>query len=205
VTLAALHSEAAYDGDAVSRVHQTLDRLAIPLKGFDLSPETRALITAFGRDRVVLGLDLAMSMAPRRLVLENLQLTAEALGDLRLGAAFADVDRAALDGGDYAGAFADAALERATLRYEDASLAERLLAVAAAQSGTTPEAMRQALIAAADAYPVAGLARAAAAFLRQPHVLVVKAEPPRPVPLRALTTTQPDEAAEMLGLTATAE
>ena len=184
VTVAGLRLEAAFDGDSVARVHQTVRGLVIPFKGLDWTPERRVQFAAFGDTKVVVDLDLAGSVAAQDIALDNLDVTFEKLGELRISGAFGQFDRARLDAGEYMSAMLPMTVKRAEARYEDDSLVDRLLAVVAAGDGSTSEAVRATLVARVQAFSLPpDIARAVVDFLRHPHVLTASMAPTQPVML----------------------
>jgi hypothetical protein len=106
-------------------------------------------------------------------------------------------------------------LAHARIRFEDASLVERLLRVGAAQSGIDPAAYRAQIASAAQQQSIAigggnpvilAAGRSAADFINSPHSLTIELAPPAPVPFLALQRAAADPAglATMLGLTVVA-
>jgi hypothetical protein len=112
-------------------------------------------------------------------------------------------------------AFGLASLAHARLRFEDASLVERLLRIGAARSGADPAAFRTQIAAMARQQSIAmgggnpmvvAAGQSAADFVNAPHSLTIELSPPAPVPLMALqrATADPARMATMLGLTVVA-
>lgn len=108
-----------------------------------------------------------------------------------------------------------ARLAHARLRFEDASLTERLLRASATQAGADPAAFRQRIVdmmhqrsaaLAADSPPLAAAWQAVGDFIAAPQSLTVELSPPTPVPFiaLALARTMPVQFAAMLGLSVTA-
>jgi hypothetical protein len=104
-----------------------------------------------------------------------------------------------------------ARLKSASLRYEDASLVKRIIALAAAQRGTDPQSLRQRLmylcaqimVAPGAAPATIETARAMSAFLADPQSLEVRIVPPAPIApgeLLMLSTMPPAEMVPRLGL-----
>ncbi len=104
------------------------------------------------------------------------------------------------------------AVERAELRYDDASLFERLLKLAATQMGESADAVRQLAITTLEQQklihqerPVVANALAVAEdFVRQPTSIRLTATPQRPLAIKELMALQhlgPEELADALGVT----
>lgn len=102
-------------------------------------------------------------------------------------------------------------IERAELRYDDASLFEHILGVVAGNTGRTPEATRQAAIDMLEqrrsAHAGAPLVREALGemigFVREPKSIRLTIAPPRPITfgqLSQLGQSQPNENMELLGI-----
>jgi hypothetical protein len=109
----------------------------------------------------------------------------------------------------------DARVAHARLRFEDASLVDRMVRAGAAQSGADPTVFRQQIAllvrqqantsgAASPVLMAAG--QAAGDFIASPHSLTIELAPPEPFPLMALqgVTAPSDMLAGMLGLTVSA-
>jgi hypothetical protein len=112
-------------------------------------------------------------------------------------------------------ALTQASLAHAKLRYDDASLADRLLRMGAAQSGADPEAFRQQIagMVLAQSAAIGGgspailaAGKSAGAFINSPHSLTIELSPPAPVPVMTLESQAGDPAglAATLGLAVTA-
>jgi hypothetical protein len=108
-----------------------------------------------------------------------------------------------------------ARLAHARLRFDDASLVDRLLRAGARQSGTDPAAYRQVIEAMVrqQASTIGGSTQAISAagqavsdFIAAPSSLTIELAPPTPVPLIALKglSAAPSEAAATLGVTVSA-
>ncbi len=102
-------------------------------------------------------------------------------------------------------------LEKAEIRYEDDSLAERVLRRNAVKAGLTPEQMRDGVItqlrAIKQSLPpgsrTAAMIDAVAAFIQQPRSLILSLDPPRPVSVQqilGLAQSNPMEMPVLLGL-----
>jgi hypothetical protein len=110
---------------------------------------------------------------------------------------------------------AQARLAHARLRFDDASLVDRLLRAGAAQSGTDPAAYRllieamvrqQAMTIGGGTPAMAAVGQAASDFIAAPQSLVIELAPPAPVPFLALQglSAAPAAAAATLGVTVSA-
>jgi hypothetical protein len=108
-----------------------------------------------------------------------------------------------------------ARLAHARLRFDDASLVDRLLRAGAAQSGADPAAYRllieamvrqQAMTIGGGTPAIAAVGQAASDFIAAPQSLTIELTPPEPVPVMALQglTASPDKAAATLGMTVSA-
>lgn len=91
-------------------------------------------------------------------------------------------------------ALAQTRLAHARLRFEDASLVERLLRMGAAQAGTDPTAYRQQIVdmvhqqataTGGDSPLLAAAGQAAGDFITSPHSLTIELSPKTPVPFTA--------------------
>ena len=86
----------------------------------------------------------------------------------------------------------DASLAHATLRFQDASLTERLVQMAATHAGTDPVAFRALIVKTLRQQSLAGhaemaaAARAVADFITSPQTLTVQLSPPMPIPFGSL-------------------
>jgi hypothetical protein len=111
-----------------------------------------------------------------------------------------------------AAALSLAQLTHASLRFDDASLVDRVLRAGAAQSGTDPAVYRQQIEdmvrqqseTPGSASPAMTAAcQAAADFIASPHSITIELAPAQPVPILALKgmTLPPGMLATMLGLT----
>ncbi|HUZ74040.1 MAG TPA: hypothetical protein VMU87_13740 [Stellaceae bacterium] len=166
-----------------------------------------AAFDALGLDRMTLGLAASYrwDLAQRRITLRHTTLTVKELGALTLALELDD----AVTGPDLARSIR---LGRTVLRYDDASLADRIIKLAAARNGTDPAAFRQQLIAVAtrigtdpNGDPASAAAgRALADFLAAPHSLTIALNPPQPVPPATLlfaASMPPRRLVALLGLT----
>jgi hypothetical protein len=148
--------------------------------------------------------DYDWDVARRHVTLRDTTLKIDELGTLVLSAEADGVipNMAALTG---------AKLTHARLRFEDASLVNRALRAAAAESGADPVAYRQQIIAMLRQQSAGGPAssprlsaagRVAGDFIASPGVLTIELSPRAPVPFVGLAGmgADPARAAELLGL-----
>jgi hypothetical protein len=163
-----------------------------------------------GLETVTLGLGFSFKwdLEQKRMTLSDIVLKADELGALTLS-----VDLAGM-GGDAAWQ-SDVKLAHAALRYDDASLMERLLRTGAAQSGVDVAAFRQQIIATirerisalGDNPAISAAAKALVTFLASPHTVTVELAPPTPVGVGLLQTARdlpPAELVSRLGLSVSA-
>jgi hypothetical protein len=170
----------------------SITSLAVTPDPASLRPPQALALQRFGMSSFVFDLDSASAYDPEghRTTLSRFDIIARGLGTLHLtgsitGNAFDGSPRttqAAMD------ALRHAVLEKAMLRWDDASLTSRTLALVAAGKGTTPDALRAQL-----AVPLMGLSMvlpdqpdAAAqinSFLEHPKSLTITLNPPKPIAL----------------------
>jgi hypothetical protein len=144
----------------------------------------------------------------KRMAVRTLSFKIDELGALNLSAELSDMTPG--EGWQTRGS-----LFHALLRYDDASLADRMLKAAALLANTDPAAFRQQLIAMVDlrAAPlndspaIAAAVAAVKTFLGEPHSLTIELAPPAPVAfsaLKAASTMPPGDIAALIGLKVTA-
>lgn len=169
-------------------------------------PRARDLFDKLGLDTITMSFALAYDrdLAARRGSIRDTTLKVNELGTITLSA---ELTNLAMD----LASIGQAALAHARLRFEDASLTDRLLRAGAAQTGTDPAAFRQQIMGLVRRQSMAGgggasVLEAAGAFLAAPHSLTIEFSPPAPVPLVALlgALANPARSAAMPGLTVTA-
>lgn len=156
----------------------------------------RAALQQMGYAAVTVDIDLASrwDVSTKILTVETFDVTGRDMGRLRLSAALGNVDLQALAAAGTNGLplLAGANLVRFGMRYEDASLTDKLMALMA--EGRSPEIVRAETIARVDAFKLAfsgspvlmAALDAVTAFLRAPKSLEVKVEPSAPLPFLAL-------------------
>src|SRR5260370_37127206 len=144
----------------------------------------------------------------KRVAVRTLAFKIDELGALNLSAELADMTPG--EGWQTRGS-----LFHALLRYDDASLADRMLKAAALLSNTDPAAFRQQVItmvdmraaALGDSPAISAAVAAVKTFLGEPHSLTIELAPPAPVAFSALpaaSTMPPGDIAALIGLTVTA-
>jgi hypothetical protein len=159
-----------------------------------------------GTDSATLGFGLGFrwDLDKQRIAVRDTTLKIAELGALALSL---DIDSV----GSQQDLITKARLVHATLRYEDASLAERALKIMAIQNGGDSAALRQQLIATATQLGAApgatamtqAAARAVREFVAAPRSLQIELAPSTPVPLLTLMTAwamPPDQLVPRLGL-----
>lgn len=178
-------------------------------------PELTPGLTELNYDRF--GGDMQMhatvDRAAQQMRMDRLDIDAPAMGRFHLALGLDNVPYAALapaSGGSSVAALPamlQAHLQSAELTYEDRSLANKAFAAAAAKQNTTPAALKQAAIAALNAIGAQlhlgpAVLDPVAAFINDPHRLVVTVKPPQPVVLMNLSRVAADPQ-RGLGLTVT--
>jgi hypothetical protein len=169
-------------------------------------PQAARSIAAFGADSITADFDATSQIeAGGKQMDVHEDIVLRDLGTLHVQGLLTGYDAALNAPGNPMAGFAAATLTGATLSFKDNSLTGRLLAVAAAQADTTPEALRGGL-----ARPVMALgmmvpdqpdaAQQVIAFLDHPNVLTVTAQPPQPVTLGAVAAAPLTTRAHLLGL-----
>jgi hypothetical protein len=173
-----------------------------------LDPQAMAVFEGLGVDTVTVGFDAAYAwdVANRHLAVKTLSLKIDELGAVGLSGDIVDF------GPD--SAMPAGALAHATLRYDDASLAERAFKSRATEEGVDPAALKEQLaatvkgLAAAlgDSPSATAAVQAILAFIAAPHGLTIDVTPPKPIALTTLSTvaaTPPAQLFDMLGITVT--
>jgi len=188
---------------AVRGIEARLDDAVSPVAGF---------LVPLGYDRLRVDLDYAYAFDPATNVLrvEGVRVAAQDMGTITVSAELGGVPPEAMTN-PMLGAMAEeeVTLQGLELRYEDASLADRLLEMAARDEGLSTEEMRSQLIEAIQVETrTAGdrltkeVLKAIQDFLAEPGTLRVVAEPPEPVKLSTLESLDddPDKVRALLGL-----
>jgi hypothetical protein len=172
--------------------------------------QSRDAFDKLGLDAITISFAAAYdwNVANQQASLHDTMLKVNELGTLTIKA---DVTNLAPD----VAAFGLARLAHARLRFEDASLVERLLRIGAARTGTDPAAFRAQIAAMARQQSVAmgggnpmvvAAGQSAADFVNASHSLTIELSPPAPVALAALqgAAADPAQLATILGLTVVA-
>lgn len=172
-------------------------------------------LTEAGYNELVLDYDGSTHYDATEGVLEASQhLAGHDAGALTLSLRMEHYPAVSATSGESAAAMApllQAELAHLELRYDDASLADRLIRAYAARTGGDVESARARLLAALEARRAGFAAKpellasldALASFLREPHSLTLALAPPQPVAfgtLMLLARTSPDQLASLLGL-----
>ena len=177
-------------------------------------PQAQAAFDALGLDTATISAAFTYDwdLAQGRLSVHDTRLAIKELGTLSMSL---DLDRIQTD---LLALMSQARFAHASLRFEDASLADRLLRMGAGMAGTDPATYRRQIAtiaklggAAAEAGSVmSATGGAAAAFIETPGTLTVDIAPPTPLPLLTLrerieaAASAPNKAAPFLGVSATA-
>lgn len=186
----------------------------IAVEGFKISKKMLAAtgpdnpLLALGLDQATLSTGTAFTFEANGGVLEltDTRFGIDELGKIAIDAKLTDVPE------DPENLPFEAKFVGGSIRYTDASLVERALALAADQEGTTPEAYLEQLTTAVPEQANAmglppNLAEAVVTFLKSPSKLTIMLRPPEPVPLETLyqaDTIPPPKLVQMLGVNITA-
>jgi hypothetical protein len=206
IALQDLHGQQS-PGDAggIKTGEGSMTGLTISVKDMALPPPQQAAVAAFGMNSVTIdaaGKSRSRVSPAQSDVTEDLDF--HQLGKLHLSLSISGYNRPAA-GQDPKAALLDATLDHATVEWDDGSLVNRVLSVAAHQAGTTVDVLRAQL-----AIPVvtAGLmvpdqpdvADQLTAFLNHPNTLVVTLNPPQKVTLAEVGQAPATSRAHLLGL-----
>ncbi len=215
VTLASLHDETGHPSATGSADHRRTSRhvalrgLVLPMRSLPDGPPRDNAIGVLGSDVATLDLDDddVVDDDARTLDLAAFRLTLRGNGALQLSGRFGNIVPGEQPN---AASMANTTMASASLRYEDASLAERWIAQLAKARNTTPDQLRGELHA-----RVALLARlmpnqpdAASVldgFVDHPRALTLAMAPPTPVTLLGVARSPPQDWATLLGLRISAE
>ena len=193
--------------------------LTVAGKGFEIAAadlrERRAVETlkALGYDRLLLdfGLDYDWKPDTKEMDLRDLSFKLDQAADLTIKLALSNVDfeQAAMSGSPMP--LAGAALRRLEIEYKDASLADRILKMAAAQQNVSPDQFRAMIVqmlqqqkAGGPGVELAAQIDGLTAFVQKPESLKITAEPASPtglMQLQGLAQTQPGSLDDQLNLT----
>jgi hypothetical protein len=186
--------------DSMTIPHMAFDRGFFTSLGFSMSgmkqhvadlpqPDARAAYGAIGLDTLTLSFGLSMQWDPdkKTVALRDTVLTIDELGSLHLTADLADIDPATQKT-PYPG------LIGATLRYDDASLIDRLVNAKGKRTPEQAAQMRKQFAAGvlmnmnqfASDQRIAAAAKAISAFAETPHSLTITLAPQTPVPVASI-------------------
>ena len=208
--LASEHGESSLGADGIREGHGSVHGLTMAAGDMVLSPAAHLMIERFGTDRLSLDIDGAgrADDAKGRAELQQFDMVFHDLGTLHMTAKVDGYDRIAMRSGDQkvqAAAAMKLIIDQASLEWDDASLTNRLINLAALQQNTTPDQVK-----AAAAMPLAGLAMMlpdqpdagaqVTAFLNNPHQLRITLDPPSPMKLSEIAALPVPERAHALGV-----
>lgn len=173
-------------------------------------PKAQDGFTKLGLETITLSLALSYDwdVAQQRATIHDTMLKVNELGTITVSADLTNVVASVA-------ALTQARLAHARLRFDDASLVERLLRAGAAQTGADPAAYRQQIAglvqhpgatAGQDSPLLAAAQQAAGDFITSPHSLTIELSPPVPVTFMALrrAVAAPADFAAMVGLAVSA-
>lgn len=186
--------------------------LTFGLHGLQIDPatipdsEAREGLAKLGYDKLSLDMDLAYVHDPaaKRLSVRQASVGGDNMGRLGLSFDLGNVDAAVIaDPVSALAAVQSATLERLELRYDDSSLAGRLMKAAAGEAGMEEADFKSMLLAqvaqAGTQVPEAPMTKdvldSAIAFINNPKSLSLRLQPPRPLPLGILMAGAQDPAA----------
>ena len=198
--------------------------LTFDLKGLEMDvakmkdKKAQMGLKQLGYEKLVLDANLAYAWdaATKRLSVKNLSVSAEKAAQAILSLDIDGVDLAAVKGPqDLLGLVGRMLLVQAELKYIDASLAEKLLTLAAQAQGADPEQFRTMLMAQVKQMggmlgtspEAAQILAALTAFIKSPRSLTIKARPDPPVPVMMVAgqaKSKPDDLIKALNLTVVA-
>lgn len=208
-------------GDYVQADHLPRS-LSLGIHGLQVPPaalpdaEAREGLAKLGYGTLSLNFDMAYALSPEtnRLSIRNVAIGGDDVGRLSVAAELGGVQAQALADPLMAmAAVQSATLESLEMRYDDSSLAGRVLKLAASEAQMPEAEFKTALLArlaedGAQATPLAKqMLDSAAAFLTEPKSLSLRMKPAQPLPLFQLMMaggTDPYAVAQATGLTVTA-
>lgn len=179
--------------------------------------EAREILTKLGYDKLSLNFDLSYAHSPanKRLSIKQAAIGGDGLGQLSVAMDLGGVDPNAINDPILAMAAAQAAtLESMELRYDDASLAGRILKLAAGEAEMDEDQFKSMLLAqlaeAGAQAPATPLTKemldSATAFLTSPKSLSLRLKPAQPMPLEQImgNTQDPYALAQAMGMSVSA-
>jgi hypothetical protein len=217
VRLAEISSQSRYVEGWPRDSAAAIKGLEIPLAALKLAPDDPAAqgFQQLGIDKLALDLDIASRWRPeeKHFFLDRFNLTLPGLGALEIDAALGGLEASRLTAGDALGAAQAAVVEKAGLRYRDASLVGRVLSATAAASGGSADQLRSQIVQQAslmaeqmsEQQAAADALRAIAKFVADPKALTVTVTPPQPFGAGEVMSAQPEDLPELIGLHVVAE
>ena len=207
-----IHLLYTYGADGNATTAAAVKDLLVSVHETPLSGDMPAIIHAFGSDKVVLdvALDGTWNKQAGTMQFSRYDYNFHDLGTLHMAASVSGVPstsqvQAAGTQAAKLSAIMQARIDQAQITWSDRGLVNRLLAVAAEKSGTTPDMVRGQL-----AMPLVTLglmlpdqpdvADQVTAFLNDPKVLAVTIAPPAPVTLAQVAAASMPARAHLLGL-----
>ena len=192
-------------GSGPSSGKGSLHGLSLALGQTAVPPSAAASLAAFGMNAITLDIDAASTTQPGGSADVSEDIVMRDLGTLRLKGHFSGYDAARSTPAQPLAAVLDTTLDNASVVFEDHSLTNRLLAVAAAQTHSTPDVVRAQL-----AMPVLTLglmlpgqpdaADQVTNFVNHPGTLTVTMTPPQKTTLAQVAQAPVPARAQMLGL-----
>jgi hypothetical protein len=186
----------------------TIRALAVKTAGRPLKPSTRQGLTDFGMADFTTDLDEAggLDQATGQLTIKHCDIDFHDLGILHITLTMTGIPQGQVTTEpQIQAAMAQARLVAAAVKWDDQSLTTRVMKMAAAKQGITPDQLRAGL-----ALPLASLpiflpdqpdaATQVNAFLDGHHSIGVTLNPPVPVSLAQLQASPPQEKAALLGV-----
>jgi hypothetical protein len=210
VTLASLDATQERQPDGKKASTLTAKSFTLAVDPTTLTPVQAKQLQSFGMNVFTFDLDVAGTYDPdgQRTTLSQYDLVAEGLGTLHVTATV--TGGVAAPGQNPIAALQTLSLGKATLRWDDHSLTNRLLALGAASKGTTPDALRAQLAMGTLALTMfmpeqPDAASQVNAFLTNPKTLTITLAPSAPVSLMTLAATPAAQRAPLLGVHIQAE
>lgn len=210
VTIASFSGITQYQADGAQTGTGSIHGLKIAYSGREISPQVGLALQRFGMSDFNMDFDEASSLSPKddRLKITQADWTFHGLGALRMTADIAGFNTAAGAGpADQLTVLRSLRLYGASIRWDDASLTDRLFHLISLEQGKSVEALRAQL-----SIPLMSLGflmpeqpdagAQVNAFLDGKHRLIVTLAPPHaPVSLGDVAAASPAEKAAILGIT----
>ena len=212
LSIGSIHVLYTYGADGNATTAANAKDLLMAVHEMPLSGDVPAMIHAFGSDKVVfdVALDGTWNKQAGTMQFSRYDYDFHDLGTLHMAASISGMPNPAqLQGADTQAAKLSSLMQirinQAQIAWADRGLVNRLLAVAAEKSGTTPDMIRGQL-----AMPLVTLglmlpdqpdvSDQVTAFLNNPQSLVITIAPPAPVTLAQVAAASLPERAHLLGL-----